>query len=138
MAVRRRLEAAVAVAVAVLLLVSTFSLAGAATESGVSGGLQQQKLWPDGPRNPKSPRRQAPAQPQDTDQDGGGNESLRISVVTWNMAETSPPEADMSFIHDLALESDLVCLGVQEVENIKPRRHEGRRSRWGIVVSIRL
>ncbi len=57
--------------------------------------------------------------------------SLRLMLVTWNLGETSPPAEDCKFISEMAShdDADVVCLAVQEVENIKPRRHEGRRSR---------
>ncbi len=57
--------------------------------------------------------------------------SLRMMLLTWNLGETSPPAEDCKFISEMAAHNDvdIVCLAVQEVENIKPRRHEGRRSR---------
>ncbi len=57
--------------------------------------------------------------------------SLRVILLTWNLGETSPPAEDCKFISEMAAhdDADVVCLAVQEVENIKPRRHEGRRSR---------
>ncbi len=57
--------------------------------------------------------------------------SLRMMLLTWNLGETSPPAEDCKFISEMAAhdDADIVCLAVQEVENIKPRRHEGRRSR---------
>ncbi len=56
---------------------------------------------------------------------------LRMMLLTWNLGETSPPTEDCKFISEMAAcdDIDVVCLAVQEVENIKPRRHEGRRSR---------
>ena len=53
---------------------------------------------------------------------------FNVTVLTWNMAETSPTEQDCEFIKSFR-DSDLVVMGVQECEDIKPRRHEGRRSR---------
>jgi hypothetical protein len=55
--------------------------------------------------------------------------SITVSVVTWNMAEASPALSDMGFVSELGENADLICLGVQEIENLKPRRHEGGRSR---------
>jgi hypothetical protein len=55
--------------------------------------------------------------------------SITVSVVTWNMAEASPALSDMGFVSELGEKADLICLGVQEIENLKPRRHEGGRSR---------
>jgi len=61
---------------------------------------------------------------------------LKVSVVTWNLAEQLPSEDDASFLKrfrdraDTAtVGSDLVMIGSQETENTKPRRTEGRRSR---------
>lgn len=46
------------------------------------------------------------------------------------MGEKSPPMSDVAMLAGLGLDSsDLTVLGVQEVENLKPRRHEGSRSR---------
>lgn len=56
-------------------------------------------------------------------------DSIRVSVVTWNLAEVSPTAEDVGFLGRIAKGSDLVAVGVQEIENLKPRRHEGRRSR---------
>jgi hypothetical protein len=53
---------------------------------------------------------------------------FNATVLTWNMAEASPTEEDCDFIKSFK-DSDLVVMGVQECEDIKPRRHEGRRSR---------
>jgi hypothetical protein len=58
-----------------------------------------------------------------------GRNSITVSVVTWNMAEASPALSDMGFVSELGEKADLICLGVQEIENLKPRRHEGGRSR---------
>lgn len=55
--------------------------------------------------------------------------SLQVSIMTWNLAEVSPPTEDVQFLRRVSLESDLVAIGVQEIENLKPRRHEGRRTR---------
>lgn len=53
---------------------------------------------------------------------------FNVTVLTWNLAEASPTEEDCEFIKSFR-DSDLVVMGVQECEDIKPRRHEGRRSR---------
>lgn len=46
------------------------------------------------------------------------------------MGEKSPPMSDVAMLAGMGLNSsDLTVLGVQEVENLKPRRHEGSRSR---------
>lgn len=68
---------------------------------------------------------------------------LTLGALTWNHAETSPTLRDCDFLRDFVSE-DLVVLGkvtlivvarlslvvgLQECEDIRPRRHEGRRSR---------
>ena len=53
---------------------------------------------------------------------------LSIGCVTWNFAEKCPGEHDVEFLKSLR-GKDLIVLGVQECEDIKPRRHEGHRSR---------
>lgn len=50
--------------------------------------------------------------------------SFNVTCLTWNMAELSPTEEDCSFMKSFR-SSDMVVLGVQECEDIKPRRHEG-------------
>jgi hypothetical protein len=61
---------------------------------------------------------------------------ITVSVVTWNLAESSPSEKDAAFIKKFRKSgvragsgSDLVLISGQECENIKPRRSEGSRSR---------
>jgi hypothetical protein len=61
---------------------------------------------------------------------------ISVSVVTWNLGEESPSEDDAKFLRRFRTfgdqrqqGSDLVLIGGQECENIKPRRTEGRRSR---------
>lgn len=56
-------------------------------------------------------------------------ECLVLSVVTWNLGEVAPSEEDASFIRRFQTSSDLVMIGAQECEEIKPRRTEGHRSR---------
>ncbi|CAN0316704.1 unnamed protein product, partial [Discosporangium mesarthrocarpum] len=55
--------------------------------------------------------------------------SVGVCIVTWNLAETSPSLEDVQFLQEVAGGSEVLAIGVQEVENLKPRRHEGRRSR---------
>ena len=55
-------------------------------------------------------------------------DDIKVSVVTWNLAESSPSEEDASFFQKLR-GSDLVLISGQECEDIKPRRTEGHRSR---------
>ena len=50
--------------------------------------------------------------------------SFNVTCLTWNMAELSPTEDDCTFMKSFR-SSDMVVLGVQECEDIKPRRHEG-------------
>lgn len=60
--------------------------------------------------------------------------SFNLSVITWNLAETIPTAKDCEFLLQFKQE-DIVVIGVQEVEDIKPRRHEGRRSRaWKLLI----
>lgn len=54
--------------------------------------------------------------------------SLSIGVMTWNMAEKSPSEDDCQFMKELT-GCDVVALGIQECEDLRPRRRDGRRSR---------
>jgi hypothetical protein len=65
-----------------------------------------------------------------------GKPDLKVSVVTWNLAEESPLPDDACFIKHFRdngkgreTGSDLVLISGQECENIKPRRSEGSRSR---------
>ena len=59
--------------------------------------------------------------------------SFNVSVVTWNLAEKKVTEADSNFLK-LHKDTDFIVLGVQECENIKPRREEGHRSKaWRII-----
>ena len=53
---------------------------------------------------------------------------FNVSVVTWNLAETAPTADRLRFLGEHS-SADIVVLGVQECENVKPRRHEGHRSR---------
>ncbi|KAL3817355.1 hypothetical protein ACHAXA_004481 [Cyclostephanos tholiformis] len=57
-----------------------------------------------------------------------GDDCVTLSIVTWNLGEAQPSEKDVSFLKRFR-ESDLVMIGAQECEEIKPRRTEGRRSR---------
>ena len=57
---------------------------------------------------------------------------MTVSVVTWNLAESSPSEEEAAFIKRFRTirngGSDLIMFGSQETENPKPRRTEGSRS----------
>ncbi|GKY99670.1 inositol polyphosphate 5-phosphatase [Mayamaea pseudoterrestris] len=64
------------------------------------------------------------------------DEDITVSVVTWNLAEESPSEVEAKFLKKFRnygsvadKGNDIVFIGCQECENIKPRRTEGRRSR---------
>lgn len=77
-------------------------------------------------------QQQNPQRDQAGHQGGGGDDddnSVEVCVVTWNLAEESPPARDVEFLRHASRESDLVAVGVQEIENLKPRRNEGGRTR---------
>lgn len=62
------------------------------------------------------------------------DDCLTLSVVTWNLGEASFSENEASFFKkfrkgESEIGSDLVLIGAQECEDIKPRRTEGHRSR---------
>jgi hypothetical protein len=62
------------------------------------------------------------------------DDCLTLSVVTWNLGEAAFSEKEASFLKKFrkgksTLGSDLVLIGAQECEDIKPRRTEGHRSR---------
>ena len=62
------------------------------------------------------------------------DDCVTLSIVTWNLGEASPSEKECSFIKRFrkdtsGIGSDLVMIGAQECEDIKPRRTEGSRSR---------
>ena len=65
--------------------------------------------------------------------DDGVDDDIIVSVVTWNMAESSPSEEEANFLKAFRSVggegSDIVLIGTQETENVKPRRSEGSRSR---------
>lgn len=60
---------------------------------------------------------------------------LKVGILTWNLAEKSPSLSDCIFLKEFFTSTsssspcDLIVLGIQECENIKPRRKEGKRSR---------
>lgn len=64
--------------------------------------------------------------------------SVQVCVMTWNLAEESPPASDVDFLRKAAEGCGLVAVGVQEIENLKPRRNEGRRTREWRRLLIRL
>jgi len=50
-----------------------------------------------------------------------------IACVTWNLAAESPTAKDAAFLEKLR-RHDLVCICVQELEDLKPRRTPGQRA----------
>ena len=54
---------------------------------------------------------------------------LNVTFVTWNLAQCSPSKADCAFLSQAGAGSSIFVIGLQEVEILKPRRQEGRRSR---------
>lgn len=52
--------------------------------------------------------------------------SYKICIISWNLAEKSP--IDIDFLSSFR-SNDIIVFGVQELEDIRPRRTEGRRSR---------
>ena len=50
-----------------------------------------------------------------------------LACVTWNLQEMTPSMRDCKFLQSFT-NKDLVVIGVQECENLKPRRNEGSRS----------
>jgi len=54
--------------------------------------------------------------------------AIRVLVVTWNLAESTPSKSDCALVARMCEEADIVAMGCQEVEALKPRRSEGRGS----------
>lgn len=66
------------------------------------------------------------------------SEDCKLSVITWNLAEKSPSKQDFSFLKDYRNE-DIVVIGAQECEDVRPRREEGHRSRaWRALQTVAL
>ena len=57
--------------------------------------------------------------------------SHKLGIISWNLAEKSPKE--INFLKQNNVNStnqyDIIVFGVQELEDIRPRRNEGRRSK---------
>lgn len=53
---------------------------------------------------------------------------MKVGVMTWNLAEKCLEQEDCTFLRDF-YDCDLIALGIQECEDIRPRRNEGHRSR---------
>ena len=67
-------------------------------------------------------------QPSHASSTKAGPTALNMSIVSWNMAEKDPQFDQCGFIKGYR-SSDIVIIGIQECEDIKPRRREGRRTR---------
>lgn len=66
-------------------------------------------------------------------------DAVSVAVVTWNLGAKSPSEKlDCGFLKSLASSHDFIVMGCQEVEEVKPRRVEGRRSRYLYALARRL
>ena len=52
-----------------------------------------------------------------------------LSIVTWNLAECTPLVVDCNTIYECVGQSQVICVGLQEVESLSPRRSESRRSK---------
>lgn len=63
---------------------------------------------------------------------------ISVAVVTWNLGAKSPSLQDCRFLKDLADAHDVVVVGCQEVEDVKPRRVEGHRSRFWYALTRRI
>jgi hypothetical protein len=64
-----------------------------------------------------------------TDKVSDRKNEYNISIVSWNLAEKSPSKKDCL----------LIVIGVQECEDVRPRREEGHRSRaWKTLQKISL
>ena len=58
---------------------------------------------------------------------------IKIAITTWNLAESTPRVADCEFIKQFQ-DEDIVVIGVQECEDLRPRTSEGRRSlAWSVL-----
>jgi hypothetical protein len=53
---------------------------------------------------------------------------LNITVVTWNLCEKSPSEEDYCVVFERHIGKDIIIVGIQELEDIRPRRNAGRRT----------
>jgi hypothetical protein len=73
-----------------------------------------------------------------TDKVSDRKNEYNISIVSWNLAEKSPSKKDCLFLKEY-LNEDIVVIGVQECEDVRPRREEGHRSRaWKTLQKIAL
>lgn len=51
-----------------------------------------------------------------------------VACVTWNLQEMTPSLPDCMFLQPFR-DKDIIVVGVQECESMKPRRSEGKRSK---------
>ena len=56
------------------------------------------------------------------------SQNWTLACITWNLQEMTPSLDDCKFLRKFR-SKDLIVVGVQECEHLRPRRHEGRRSR---------
>jgi hypothetical protein len=77
---------------------------------------------------------------EEEEEESGKDKPLRVTVVTFNLAESTkvfPTTNDKNndgsnnpyFMERLGVDSDVIFIGAQETEPLKPRRSEGSRSR---------
>ena len=52
-----------------------------------------------------------------------------LSIVTWNLAECTPLSIDCKMMYECVGQSQVICVGLQEVESLSPRRSESRHSK---------
>lgn len=76
-----------------------------------------------------SPHLAQPDQDNGNNTDNDNDNAVEVCIVTWNLAEATPSKKDLDFLRRAAAGSGLVAVGVQEIENLKPRRNEGGRTR---------
>ena len=56
--------------------------------------------------------------------------SVTLAALTWNLAEKALNSKSITSLKDVCnMNNDIVVIGIQELEDIKPRRKEGHRSR---------
>jgi hypothetical protein len=53
---------------------------------------------------------------------------LNLTVISWNLAEKKASAKDSAFLNQFNA-SDIIAVGIQELEDIRPRRDEGSRSK---------
>lgn len=93
-------------------LLSTLALGVSKSENG------QESSNPDHPTSDEESQAKAPKK-----------KALNIGILTWNLAEKCPTDHDCSFLQEHFKQCDIIALGLQEMEDIRPRRAEGHRTR---------